>query len=121
MLPILPGTVVVGEYVENLTSIKNGKTYVLVTRKDGIIYKRVFNYLNDNGKLFLVSDNRQYSPYAIDADEVVEAWSARAYISVQFPDVDTKSDVSVDQLAGMVLDLQKQIGKIKSPKSRKRS
>jgi transcriptional regulator with XRE-family HTH domain len=54
MLPILPGTIVIGSFVEDIRDVKNGKTYVLVTRTDGIVYKRVFNYINDNGKLFLV-------------------------------------------------------------------
>ena len=109
MLPILPGTIVVAEYVDNIQSIKNGKTYILITQREGIVYKRVFNYLNENGKLFLVSDNRHYAPYQIDAEDVVEVWSAKAYISVQFPDVDSKHEVSTEQLAGMVLDLQKEI------------
>ena len=116
MLPILPGTIVIGEYIDDLRNLKNGKTYVLVTKREGIVYKRVFNYLHENGKLFLVSDNRQYSPYQVDAEEVVEAWSARAYISVQFPDVESKNDVSVEQLAGLVLDLQKEILEIKKVK-----
>ncbi len=33
MLPILPGTIVIGEYVEDLRDLKNGKTYVLVTNR----------------------------------------------------------------------------------------
>jgi transcriptional regulator with XRE-family HTH domain len=109
MLPILPGTIVIGEYVEDLRSLKNGKTYVLVTSREGIVYKRVFNYLEENEKLFLVSDNRQYAPFQIDGDEVLEAWSAKAYISVQFPDVENQDEMSVQQLAGVVLDLQKEI------------
>lgn len=116
MLPILPGTVVIGEYVEDIAALKNGKTYVLVTEREGVVYKRVFNYVAENGKLFLVSDNRQYSPYQIDASEVLEAWQAKAYISVQFPDVESKSDVSVEQLAGVVLDLQKEIMDLKKKK-----
>jgi transcriptional regulator with XRE-family HTH domain len=120
MLPILPGTIVVGEYVDDLRHLKNGKTYVLVTKREGVVYKRVFNYLDESGKLFLVSDNRQYAPYQVDAEEVVEAWSAKAYISVQFPDVEAKNDVSVEQLAGLVLDLQKDILEIKSEKKSKK-
>lgn len=116
MLPILPGTVVIGEYVEDIGALKNGKTYVLVTEREGVVYKRVFNYIAENGKLFLVSDNRQYTPYQIDAAEVLEAWQAKAYISVQFPDVESKSDVSVEQLAGVVLDLQKEIMDLKKKK-----
>jgi transcriptional regulator with XRE-family HTH domain len=116
MLPLMPGTIVVGEYVEDLRKIKSGKTYVLVTQREGIVYKRVFNYLDDNGTLFLVSDNRQYAPYPLHGSEVMEAWLAKAYISVQFPDVNDKSDVSVEQWAGIVLDLQKEIQQLKSKK-----
>ncbi|MEQ8361644.1 MAG: helix-turn-helix domain-containing protein [Cyclobacteriaceae bacterium] len=116
MLPILPGTIIVGEYVENLSDIKNGKTYILVTSREGVVYKRVFNYLSENGKLFLVSDNRQYTPFQIDGEDVLEAWSAKAYISVQFPDVETQNDMSIENLAGVVLDLQKEILDLKSKK-----
>ncbi|MCA6073306.1 XRE family transcriptional regulator [Fulvivirga sedimenti] len=114
MLPILPGTIVIGSFVEDIRDVKNGKTYVLVTRTDGIVYKRVFNYINDNGKLFLVSDNRQYAPYQMDVEDVLEVWSAKAYISVQFPDANEKNEVSTEQLASIVLDLQKEIVKLKS-------
>lgn len=116
MLPLMPGTIVIGEYVEDLKSIKNGKTYVLVTQREGIVYKRVFNYLEENGTLFLVSDNRQYAPYQLHGSDVMEAWVAKAYISVQFPDVSDKAEVSVEQLASVVLDLQKEILQLKSKK-----
>jgi len=116
MLPILPGTIVIGEWVENVRDLKNGKSYVLVTGRDGIVYKRVFNYLQESGKLFLVSDNRQYAPYQIDGAEVMEAWSAKAFISLQFPDVNTKNDMSIEQLTGVVSEMQLELNKLKSNK-----
>lgn len=116
MLPLLPGTIVIGEYVDDLRNIKSGKTYVLTTQREGIVYKRVFNYLDENGTLFLVSDNRQYAPYQLSGSDVMEIWMAKAYISVQFPDVGDKQDISVEQLAGVVLDLQKEILQLKSKK-----
>jgi transcriptional regulator with XRE-family HTH domain len=116
MLPLLPGTIVIGEYVDDLRNIKSGKTYVLITQREGIVYKRVFNYLDDNGTLFLVSDNRQYAPYQLSGSDVMEVWMAKAYISVQFPDVADKQDISVEQLAGVILDLQKEIFQLKSKK-----
>ena len=111
MLPLLSGTIIIGEYVDNLKYIKSGKTYILVTRKEGVVYKRVFNYLEEKRKLFLVSDNGQYTPYEIEAEEVVEVWASKAYISAQFPDGESQTGggVSVDQLASIVLDLQKEI------------
>lgn len=118
MLPILPGTVVIGEYVEDLRHLKNGKTYVLVTKREGIVYKRVFNYLDENGKLFLVSDNRQYAPFQLDGDEVLEAWAAKAYISVQFPDVESKHEFSKEQLTEMILDLRQEIQQLREEKKK---
>ena len=121
MLPILPGTIVIGEWVENFQDLKNGKPYVLVTQREGIVYKRVFNYLKENGKLFLVSDNRQYAPYQIDAAEVIEAWGAKAYISLQFPDANTKNEMSMEQLSGVVMELQQELQSMKSEKPFKKS
>ena len=86
MLPLESGTIVVGEYVSSVSDIRNGKTYVLITRSEGVVYKRVFNYVEESGKLFLVSDNRQFAPYQVDASEVMEIWSAKAYISLNFPE-----------------------------------
>jgi hypothetical protein len=77
---------VIGERLEKITHVKNGKTYVLVTKNDGIVYKRVFNYINDNGVLYLVSDNTQYKAYTIEPTEVEEVWSAKAYLSLDFPE-----------------------------------
>lgn len=114
MLPIVPGTIIIGQYVERPEDIKNGKTYILITRKEGIVFKRIFNYLNEKGKLYLVSDNKQYSPYEIDADEVLEVWASKAYISVEFPEASSeRPDISVDELASIVMDLKKEVRRLK--------
>lgn len=120
MLPIVPGTIVIGELVENIRDVKNGKPYVLVTSREGIVFKRVFNYLQESGKLFLVSDNRQYAPYQIDGGEVIEIWSAKAYISVEFPDGQSGAEVTVDQLAGMVMNLKQEIQTLKAQSAKKK-
>ena len=93
MQPLASGTIVIGEQLENLAGIKNGKTYVLVTKREGIIYKRVFNYIKENGKLFLVSDNELYKPFSLEPEEVREVWTAKAYISLQFPDSNLKAEL----------------------------
>jgi transcriptional regulator with XRE-family HTH domain len=113
MLPITPGTIIIGRYVEKVEEIKNGKPYVMVTGKEGIVYKRVFNYITERAKLFLVSDNRIYSPYEIDAADVLEVWEAKAYISFQFPDPEAQNELTLDKLAHMVLNLQQEIIKLK--------
>lgn len=105
MLPIQSGAIVFGEYVEKLPEVKNGKLYILVTENDGIVFKRVF--MSDD-KLLLVSDNREYDPYSIDAADIKEIWAVKAFFSTKFPDMDTTS-FSADQLAASVLELQAQI------------
>lgn len=113
MLPLQPGTVIIGEYLENISQIKNGKTYVLLSKEEGIVYKRVFNYIDENGKLFLVSDNKAYAPYQIDARDIIEVWESKAFISIDFPDAGGKEDMTIEELSGIVKNLQNEIIKLK--------
>ena len=113
MIPILPGSIIFGEYVEHVSAIKNGKLYILMTKQDGIVFKRIFNFADDEAKLLLVSDNRQYEPYAVDAHEVLEIWYAKAFFSNQFPDPQSSASVSTDHLAHTVLTLQNEIQRLK--------
>lgn len=113
MLPILSGSIIVGKYVEQLRDIKNGNTYVLVTGSEGVVYKRVFNYIEEKGKLFLVSDNQAYSAYELDPNEVIEIWEAKAYISVEFPDQAASKELNMEQLVNMIGDLRQDVENLK--------
>ncbi|WP_373399446.1 LexA family transcriptional regulator [Algoriphagus halophilus] len=114
MLPLIPGTIVIGSYVDQLKDIKSGKTYVLVTATEGVVYKRVFNYLNENGKLFLVSDNDHYKPFEIRGEDVLEAWESKAFISTDFPNPgDKKKPITLEDLGEMIQDIQADLRKIK--------
>lgn len=113
MLPLQPGSIVFGEYVDSASSIKNGKLYILITRDEGIVFKRVF-LLEKDEKLLLVSDNRQYSPYTIEIDDVLELWSAKGFFTTKFPTVEVEGlSVSMDQLAMTVVSLQNEIQRLK--------
>tara|TARA_R110002096_G_scaffold93624_8_gene211179 strand:- start:2122 stop:2895 length:774 start_codon:yes stop_codon:yes gene_type:complete len=114
MLPLMPETIVVGAYIESPGEIKNGKTYVLVTKNDGIVYKRVFNYITERGKLFVVSDNQNYKPYDIPIQEVMEIWEAKAFISTHFPDPKPEAPVSLEEIGKMILEIKSDIRKISS-------
>lgn len=114
MLPLIAGTVIIGSYVEQLKDIKSGKTYVLVTATEGVVYKRVFNYLDENGKLFLVSDNEHYKPYEVKGEDVLEIWEAKAFISTDFPNPKDKSKpVSLEDISQMIVDLRSEIIRLK--------
>ncbi len=113
MLPIKPGTVVIGQYLESLSEIKNGRCYVILSKEDGIVYKRVFDYTKEHGQLFLVSDNKAYSPYKIHSSDVIEIWEAKAYISMDIPEY-TEDEMSFDKLKDIVLELQKEVIKLRN-------
>lgn len=115
MLPIQPGSIIFGEYVEDVGAIKNGKLYILITRNDGIVFKRVFNFAGQEHKLLLVSDNRTYEPYGVDVADILEVWAAKAFFSNQFPDAEAGTvSPLVEQLALQILQLQR--GSAKSAK-----
>jgi len=114
MLPIKSGTIVIGSYVEHPGEIKNGDTYVLVTRSEGIVFKRVFNYIDEKGKIYLVSDNRSFAPFELEQDEIIELWEAKAYISIDLTDPNLESSgLSLTELSAMVNELKDEVTRIK--------
>ncbi len=89
MPPIENGYIVIGKYVKHVEEIKDGTRYVLVLREEGVVFKRVTNEYPQNKKLILVSDNSEYPPFTINANDVLEAWEFVAFIG--FP---TKIDMN---------------------------
>ena len=108
MLPLVSGTTIVGRYVDDWTTLKDGTPCIVVSQKEGIVFKRIFNKLKQNHLFALHSDNPTYSPYDIKAEDVLEIWEAKSYISSTFP----IGGVSLEQLASMVLDLTQQVKKM---------
>lgn len=86
MLPVLPGTIVFGEYVESVSDVKDGKLYILVTKNDGIVFKRLFVVKQHAGSILCVSDNQKYAPYVLAGADVLELWKASAFFSKDFPE-----------------------------------
>lgn len=83
MLPMKPGSFVVGKFVEDRNDIRDGRTYVLLTQNDGMVYKRVYDQIQENGTLKLVSDNKQYQSYEVPISEVLELWEFTCSINTQ--------------------------------------
>ena len=82
MLPLTTGSIVIGKYLEDLSYVRDGKTYILLTKEDGIVYKRVQTQENS---LELISDNKEYDPYIISNYDILEIWEAIAFFSIDFP------------------------------------
>jgi len=58
MLPTPSGSVIVGEKVSDLEEVKNDTPCIVVSRNEGIVYKRVQKNGKQKDKLTLVSDNQ---------------------------------------------------------------
>ncbi|MFB9058227.1 XRE family transcriptional regulator [Mariniflexile ostreae] len=83
MLPMKDGAFVIGRFVEDRKDIKSGRTYVLVTLNDGMVYKRVINNIDFNNSLLLMSDNKKYNDYSIPISDVLEIWEYTCSINTQ--------------------------------------
>ncbi|MBK6362878.1 MAG: helix-turn-helix domain-containing protein [Saprospiraceae bacterium] len=79
MLPMESGTIVICHYLENIFDVKKNKTYVIISKGEGVVYKRVQPDF-DNKRLLLFSDNDQYLPYDITFEEIEEIWQYYAHI-----------------------------------------
>ncbi|HVU99388.1 MAG TPA: LexA family transcriptional regulator [Puia sp.] len=109
MLPTPSGSVIVGEKVDDLEDIKSNQTYVVVSRNEGIVYKRVMKNNKSRNKLTLISDNTAYQPYNVNSDDVIEVWKAQMIISK----ANTQQRWDVNQLANLVTNLQEQVTTLK--------
>lgn len=110
MLPLEPGTIVVGQYVESWRDIRNNHTYILVTREEGVVYKRVINKVKSKGQLVLLSDNPVYEPYAVSIEEVQEVWSYYCHLS----NAGAEQKSNLEQLLHAVEELKTEVAGLKS-------
>jgi len=108
MLPLMPGSYIFCDYVEEVTEIREGKPYVLITKDEGIVYKRIF--LHSENQLQLKSDNTEYEPYTIVNTSVLEIWRALGFLSFELPEPDA---LNVQKLSAVVAKMQEELAKMK--------
>jgi transcriptional regulator with XRE-family HTH domain len=109
MLPTPSGSVIVCDKVENLEDVKSNNTYIVVSRTEGVVYKRMMKNNKLKNKYTLVSDNPGYQPYTVNAEDILEVWQAQMIISK----ANTQQRWDVNQLAGLVNNLQQQVTVLK--------
>jgi transcriptional regulator with XRE-family HTH domain len=110
MLPTPSGSVIVGQkMVNDLEEIRNNQAYIVVSRNEGIVYKRIVKNNRAKNKLTMVSDNPTYQPYNINAEDIIELWQAQMVISK----VAVQQRWDMGQLANMVSNLQEQVTSLK--------
>jgi phage repressor protein C with HTH and peptisase S24 domain len=110
MLPLVSGTIIIGEYSENWGDVKSGETYVIVSKSEGVVYKRMGSKFKADKKLKLISDNPVYEPYEISGEDVLEIWKAKAYISTQMPL--PAPEPTMESLTSMMAQMQRSISNL---------
>lgn len=113
MLPVKPGSYIICEYVADISGINEVEPCIIVTRADGLLFKRILK--KDNEQLLLKSDNAEFEPYFIEKQNVIEIWKSVGYISFDFP---AESEISLNDLHNSIKEIKlglndlKKMGKI---------
>ncbi len=110
MLPLVSGTIIIAEYLENWADVKVSDTYIVISKSDGIVYKRIGNKFKETKKLKLVSDNPVYEPYEINGEDVLEIWKAKGFISTHFPE--PTPEPTLESLTAMMANMQRSISNL---------
>jgi transcriptional regulator with XRE-family HTH domain len=106
MLPMESGSIVICAYVERLQDIKTDKTYIIISKTEGVVYKRVRPDVKKK-TLQLISDNEMYLPYEIPFDSIDEIWQYQAHVA--FSDAKTTFNVMLDD---RLSDIQRKVSEV---------
>lgn len=114
MLPIKDGSWVIGKFVEDIKHLQSGRTYILLTKDEGIVYKRVYVSESESGNedrvLILKSDNKNYEPYPVKLSEVLEIWEFTCSIRTEEYD---EGELKVESIMRMLRELQVELEPLK--------
>jgi phage repressor protein C with HTH and peptisase S24 domain len=83
MLPMKDGSYLVAEFVEDIKNAKSGQSYIVVTKDDGMTYKRLYNQVEEKQSFLLKPDNSSYQSYEVPVTEVLELWKFTCSINTQ--------------------------------------
>lgn len=106
MEPIPSGSYIICEYIADLKEIQYSKPHIIVTKNDGIVYKRIEKEMGNDQKLVLESDNPEYKTYTIAWPEILEIWKAVGFISTKLPGA---QDISRNKIQHLISDLKNEL------------
>ena len=109
MPPVVEGSYVVAEYIQNWMTIRSGTPCIVVTKDEGIVFKVVHNLLESSQSFQLCSTNTFYAPYLVHANNIIEIWKFVNYISPELPEV----RMDDNDLSKSIQSLQKEVHELK--------
>ena len=84
-----------------------------------IVFKFVYNHLEENQSLLLVSSNPLFEPYSVSIKQVIEIWKFSAYFSKELPEVQMDALQLSLSYRNLHTDIQRILDKIKSALNKK--
>ena len=107
MLPMKDGSYVVAEFVEDIKEAKSGHSYIVVTKDDGMTYKRIYNQVAEKQSFLLKPDNPTYQPYEVPVSEVLELWKFTCSINTQeYEEHELKLSSILEMFNGLGIELE---------------
>lgn len=91
MLPIPSGSLITGKYTDNWKNIKPMTPCVVILNHTAdFVFKMVS--IQDNNTVLLTSLNKNYTPYSVPSDEVLEIWVFAMLHTSELPQQSTDMD-----------------------------
>lgn len=84
MPPIDEGSWVTASYLQDWNDLKDGEAYIVVTRDEGILFKRVYSQLEEEQAITLVSTNSMYAPFQVEVKDILEIWKFETWNAFRF-------------------------------------
>ena len=81
---------------------------MLITKDEGLVYKRLYG--KSNNQLLLKSDNPVYEPYEVDALAVLEIWKADGVLSFNLPQA---NHLEISRLSDILAEMKTEISRLK--------
>jgi phage repressor protein C with HTH and peptisase S24 domain len=109
MPPHEDGSIIIGRYIDKLGEVMDGKTYMIITKSDGMVYKRLNK--NKRNTFVLESDNHFYPAYEVKASDILKIWEYECSIGKS----DQKQEASdFSSLKDTLLELKREIKELKN-------
>ena len=83
---VMPGALLVGQFIRNWFDIVDGRLYVLLLHHQGLVCRRIFNQVKVKGTLLLTADKATVASREVPLKDVLEVWEIRAFFSQQLPE-----------------------------------
>lgn len=108
MLPIPEGSDIIAEYAEDWKGLKRQTLCIVILKAEqDFIFKQVS--VQEDGTILLESLNREYPPYSVAAEDVLEIWRFKSYHTHLIPEVEP----DLQQMAKSIKEIKAEIQSLK--------